>query len=278
MPAPVPVAFVDAFDASLRSRMPLRDAARRARCWGSWLAAVSGVIALPGSAATVLPPPVTLAHCAVGSSTLDDPTACTLGSLDESFASLTLAPFVSLVAQASSPPNDAQGTHGSGAFASVVYSFQVTGGNPGDIVPILIAASLTSTGSDPTHGIGQAVLSVHTTAAGDSVVAVCSDGTCGTTASSFVGTLGTRARSGSTADTLSLQVSASTGDSLKAESASASADPFLFVDPSFPTANLYSVVVSPGVTNAVPEPASAMLVSLGMLGCALVGRRKPTPS
>ena len=58
---------------------------------------------------------------------------------------------MSLEAQASSPPIDAQGTHGSAATAVVTYSFEVTGGNSGDIVPILIATSLTSAGSDPTH-------------------------------------------------------------------------------------------------------------------------------
>jgi len=102
---------------------------------------------------------------------------------------------------------------------------------------------------------------------------VCSDATCGTTASSFFVTLSTRARSGDAANTLSLQVSASTGDSLSAESASASADPFISIDPSFPTAALYSVLVSPGVGNAVPEPTSAMLVSLGMLANAVFRRR-----
>jgi len=253
-------------------RRALRPAAASVRCQRRWalaFAALAGWIALPGRAAPILPAPTTLAHCAVDSNTLDDPTACTLGTLGSSLASLTLLPFVSLTAQAASPPNDAQGTHGSAAAAVVSYSFEVTGGNPGDIVPILIAASLTSSGSDPTHGIGQAILSVHTSAAGDSFVTVCSDGTCGTAASTFSGTLATRARSGDAGNTLSLQVQASTGDSASAESASASADPFLFVDPSFPGASLYDIEVSPGVGNvAVPEPASATLVVLGILVCA----------
>jgi len=44
----------------------------------------------------------------------------------------------------------------------VTYSFEVIGGNPGDIVPVLIATSLSSFGSDTTHGIGFAVIHVPT--------------------------------------------------------------------------------------------------------------------
>jgi len=69
-----------------------------------------------------------------------------------------------------------------------------------------------------------------------------------------------------------LFVQAGTGDSLRPEPASASADPFIFVDPAFPQASLYSIEVSPGVGNAdaagVPEPADAGLVALGILMCA----------
>jgi hypothetical protein len=69
-------------------------------------------------------------------------------------------------------------------------------------------------------------------------MAVCSDGTCGTTARSFSGTLNTRARSGDLNE-LSLRVQvAVVGNTLFAESASASADPFIFVDPAFPDASL----------------------------------------
>src|SRR5262249_25578822 len=148
---------------------------------------------------------------------------------------LTLLPFVSLTAQAASPPNSGV-IHGAAASAVVTYSFEVIGGSPGDIVPLLIATNLSSLGSDSTHGIGFPGLSVHPAPAGDSFVAVCSNATCGTTASSFSGNLSTRARSGDIANTLTLQVQASTGDSLIAQSASASADPFIFVDPSFPGA------------------------------------------
>ena len=221
--------------------------------------ALIGGVALRAGSATILPPPTTLAHCVADHITLDDPASCALSLAATASASLTLFPFVSLTAEAASPPNDAV-VHGAAATAILTYSFEVIGGNPGDIVPLLIATSLSTVGSDPSHGIGFAELSVHTSAAGDAFVAVCSDGTCGTTASSFSGTLGTRARSGDAGNTLTLQVQAATGDSLIASSASASADPRIFVDPSFAGAASYSIVVSEGVGNAeitaAPEPGT----------------------
>jgi hypothetical protein len=126
-------------------------------------------------------------------------------------------------------------------------------------------------------GIGFAAINVHTGAAGDLALALCSDGTCGTTGSSFSGTLRTRAASGEANNTLNLQVQASVvGSGVIAEQAGATADPMIFIDPTFPNANLYSIVVSPGVANAaaVPEPAGAELVTVGTLLLAASRRFK----
>lgn len=253
-------------------------------CEGRWavgLAVVCVLFAVPAWGAPILPAPQSLAHCDVGGgNVLDDPTSCALGSFDTAFASLTLTPFVSLVAQAAAPA--ALGVHGAGANASVSYSFQVIGGNPGDVVPILIATTLITIGTDPTLGIGFAALTVNTSAVGTkTLMAVCTDGTCGTTANSFSGTLNTVAKSGDV-DELFLQVQASVvGNSLHSESASASADPFIFVDPAFSNASLYSIVVSPGVGNAgalaVPEPGGIwpmLAVGLAAIGFTRVRRRR----
>lgn len=242
------------------------------------LVLLSGLVALRAPASTLPPPATTLADCAVDATRLLSPASCALNLTGSASASLTLSPFVSLTAQAASPPNDAA-IHGAAARAILTYSFEVIGGNPGDIVPVLIATSLSSLGSDPTHGIGFAELSVHTGAAGDSFVAVCSNAACGTTASSFSGTLLTRARSGDTSNELTLQVQASTGDSLLATSASASADPFIFIDPSFPGAALYDIVVSPGIGNAeitaAPEPGTMSLFPCAAALLGLARRRRP---
>ena len=243
------------------------------------LVLLSGLVALRAPASTLLPPATTLGDCAVDSLRVLSPSSCALNLAGTASASLTLSPFVSLTAEAASPPNGGV-IHGASASAVVTYSFEVIGGNPSDIVPVLIATSLSSLGSDPTHGIGFAELSVHTGAAGDSFVAVCSNATCGTTASSFSGTLRTRARSGDTSNELTLQVQASTGDSLLATSASASADPFIFIDPSFPGASLYSIAVSPGVGNAeitaAPEPGTMGLLLGAAALLAAVRRRRTT--
>ena len=123
------------------------------------LALLSGLVALRAPASTLLTPATTLADCAVDSARLLSPTGCALNLAGSASASLTLSPFVSLTAQAASPPNGGGAIHGAAASAVLTYSFEVIGGNPGDIVPVLIATSLSSLGSDPSHGIGFAELS-----------------------------------------------------------------------------------------------------------------------
>lgn len=237
------------------------------------LFALALLVALAPGAARALPAATTLTHCDVGNGhTLDDPSSCALGTTDTIAVSLSTSPFVSLTAEAFSPA--AAGIHGAGGTAIVRYSFQVTGGTPGEIVPVLIAASLATSGTSTTLTNAFALLTVSTGAAGlATLVAVCNDGTCGGP-TSFSGTARTRARSGDSGDFIELQVQAGTiGNALAAESARASADPFLFIDPSFPNASLYSIQVSPGVANVpAPEPVAAALIGLGALSLAASSR------
>lgn len=217
--------------------------------------------------ATPLPGPVTLAECS-DFGLIDDPASCVLPGNDAiATGSLTLSPFVSLTAQSASGPINDLFDPGAGVFVSAKYSFQVNGGNPGDIVPILISTSLTSNASSFSHAYGFAEVAIHTSF-GDASVVVCTDGTCGTMNTSFSGTFSSSALSGETGDTVQLEIEASSGDSPLAESANASADPFLFIDPSFAGASNYHIDVSPGVGNAlpgVPEPGT-----FGLAGFALV--------
>jgi hypothetical protein len=95
------------------------------------------------------------------------------------------------------------------------------------------------------------------------VVAVCTDGSCpfGT---DFSGTFGVDAVSGQVTSVLLVTQAAVGG--LLGGSADAVADPFIFVDPQFPGAGNYQVLVSPGVGNsasAVPEPSSFVLLAIG---------------
>jgi hypothetical protein len=61
---------------------------------------------------------------------------------------------------------------------------------------------------------------------------------------------------------------------------SAFADPFIEVDPSFANASDLQVIVSAGIGNsqdspsATPEPVSFALAGIGLVGVALIRRRK----
>ncbi len=213
-----------------------------------------------GLAAT-LPPPTTLVEC-VDFTVTDDPGSCSVSGRDAAAsASLALSPFVFLVAHSESGPINSLFNPGAGAVGFVTYSFQVQGGNPGDIVPMFISANLTASASSASHALGQAETLVHTSF-GNTDAVVCTNGNCGTTATSFSGTFGFNTLSGEGGDFIQLSVEAQSGDSLFAEFADASADPLIFIDPSFANAGSYSIVLSPGVANAlgsVPEPGTWVL-------------------
>jgi len=157
----------------------------------------------------------------------------------------------------------------------MTYFFQVTGGFVGDQVPLLVQMTLTATSTEAQSPKSYAQASFATFTSLDGLrsgpqvctyVAICSS-----LVTSFSGTTSIRASSGSLGDFVNITVSAHAAGGFTGtvdESASAFIDPYIYVDPSFPNAALYSVIVSPGVTNALPgsapEPAT-----LPLLGCAI---------
>ena len=203
-----------------------------------------------------------------------DPTSCVLAT---ALGSLTLTPFVNLSVQISTVGVFLNGVHGGGATAVVRYFFEVIGGNSGDVVPLLIATNLSTDATAASGGHSFASLSAFTNSFGNSFVAVCTNESCGSTVSSFSGLLSTRAKSGEVGE-LDLQVSAGSGG-LDSGFASASADPFIYVDPSFSAASQYSILVSPGVGNgiaaaSVPEPGSAGLLALSVALLRIAVRKR----
>jgi len=249
-------------------------AAAATQFWGGWLLTLAGVVSavtMPAKAGT-LPVPSTFAECSADGNSSFGSLGCTAGGIpgvpSSMSAGVTLSP-IAVQAEAASPIN---GAFGAGGRAFITYSFQVTGGNPGDLVPILIEASLVAASSPNSSAVAE--LSVRTTATGNlpPIYGVCTPSCTGLGLLPFPGTVSTTAFSGSAGDTVTLSVSVSAAATHQFnETAGAFADPYIFVDPSFPNANLYSIVVSPGVDNSptapasAPEPASGALFALGGL-------------
>ena len=155
------------------------------------------------------------------------------------------------------------------------------GGNVGDVVPVLVQMTLFTTATEPQSpkSYASANFASFTSVLGHTVSGpqVCTYvAICGSFVTSFSGTTSVSAASGSTGDFVNFTVQAHAAGGFSGtvdESALAFADPYIFVDPSFPNANLYSIVVSPGVANqatAAPEPGmfylgGAALIVLGRL-------------
>ena len=110
---------------------------------GSLLAAglLAGLFTSSTASATalVLPPAGSLVNCVRNApdTNLIDPSSCLIAGAAK--ASVAQAPFVELQAEAS---NSVGNTAGNSGLAKLGYSFEVIGGTPGALVPLLISANL----------------------------------------------------------------------------------------------------------------------------------------
>jgi len=173
---------------------------------------------------------------------------------------VTLLPFAGLSTNAAVAGFAADSYSG---FATLDYSLEVVGGNPGDEVPLLIFTNLfTSIGGDA-YAFSEIVVSASSNSLGSTVACQSFGGTCPTGApSDFSGSFGVTVSSGALED-VHLEIEASTNAVLGAATSSASADPLIEIDPSFSNAADYSILLSPGVGNAIgstPEPGTLMLI------------------
>lgn len=159
---------------------------------------------------------------------------------------VTLQPYAGLNTNASS-----SGFYqGFTALATLNYSFEVLGGNTTDVVPVMFMSNLFASATENAYAFGGIV--VDAAVAGNSV-AVCSDGTCGAqNGTTFSQAFGVTTHPGYI-NTVHLQSESATGFGAGPFYASSLVDPLIYIDPSFPDAAGYSIVLSSGVANAVPS-------------------------
>ncbi len=197
------------------------------------------------------------------SNTVNDPSSA---ALQGASASLSIAPFVSLQAQV----HDAPGIATQDAFAALDYYFAAVGGNPNDPVHVLVATTLLAVvDAYPNYAFAE----IQVGGSGGVGTIVCSDGSC--VAGQFSDTLALTVVSGQAVQ-VHLFIGAEEGFSTGGD-AFASADPYIFVDPSFAGANNYSIIVSDGVGNApatTPLPAAFPLFATGLGTLGLLGWRR----
>jgi hypothetical protein len=183
---------------------------------------------------------------------------------------------------------------GVSTFGWIYYDFTVTGGAPGTPVPVLVETNMLTSGTsstDPNNAtLTQALIYAFRlndslqVVGNDGFINVCTDSPTGCTdPSSFSGNLALTLNSGSTEE-LYLFVAAAVSVSQGGQ-ASASIDPYIYIDPSFADADQYSIELSAGVGTGrpaaappaggdIPEPASLAILGAGLAGLRLIRRKK----
>lgn len=201
--------------------------------------------------------------------TINDPVSCN-GGADSGM--VTYAPFAGLSGRAFG-----QGLKDSAnVFGVLDYSFEVTGGTRGTVVPVDIDAVLQENANlIGSNSIGYAFAEIDVTAYTSAGVTICSSGCTGQTG--FTGILHVDAQSGFV-DTVHLEIEAggAFGNSSDFNGGMASADPYIYIDPNFAAAGDYSIEVSPNIGNvpATPLPATAWLLGSALGGAGLFMRRR----
>ncbi len=209
------------------------------------------------SAATTLPPSSGDAACASGTLVSTDP--CSFGGAS---AFTVGAPFATAEATVTGTPPFTPG-----ANSALTYYYTVDGPDNGPIEIGVGTNLLTSAGPDNT------AFASLSTSQGTNVCADTHEGLCG--GSQFDGAFIEMDEPGQVYS-VHLEAVASVG--IFGGSAFASADPFFFVEPTNPNADLYSIRVSDGIANAapstgVPEPATWAMLLLGFVGLGVAARR-----
>jgi hypothetical protein len=228
-------------------------------------AAIAGPLFSISAWCSTLPAETSFTQCIFNhTTTVTGASNCSVGGAD---ALATLAPFAAVSAAATG-----SGGFGSSGLAQLGYSFEVEGGNAGDVVPLIITAYLHTDGGS--QSAGDAIINVFMFGGAVASMSACSPSTCQGTAD-FFGSFGVSATVGDV-NSVSLTAEASLSTPT-APDADASADPLITVDPTFANASQYSIVLSPGVANSVvaaPEPGTAWPLAAVVLAGAFHRRRR----
>jgi hypothetical protein len=165
------------------------------------------------------------------------------------------------------------------AGAEVSYYFIVTGPETG-LVPLFLDFDLTASSSGTGQGFAGVELDLNQTMVSNAFVSCdlsgCLD-TQGNQASQVSGRFQPFVHTG---DTYQIVMDVNGSANSIGDSGSGYADPYIYVDPSFPGAANYSIVVSAGVGNSplsnasTPEPASWLLVGFAPAVAVLFRRRR----
>ena len=221
--------------------------------------------------------PVGPASCEIGPQPPDAPGTS---------AEIAIQPFVKLGAKAEADFGEEADRSGATAIVALQYDFTLTGGNPGDLVPLLVHtalhASVTPSEDLNNANSATALIDVFDLSAPGGIASTfacsVSPGDCGG-AEDVDESLALTMASGS-AGRVFMQIIVA-ASSTSGGSAGADMDPLIFVDPHFANAADYTITVASGVANAlppappVPEPSvwALMLAGLGGLSTAVRRRR-----
>lgn len=184
---------------------------------------------------------------------------------------VVISPSVSVT----STIDDSSGGTAQGVTTFLDYYFEVIGGTPGDLVPVLVQTNLTTVESG-VDSYAFAEIDVGPT----SEETVCTGPDCSLSASAFNGTVADTVASGSE-EKIHFEIIAEVNTSFTGGTATASADPTIYVDPTFANAANYCIIVSDGVGNsgscgssATPLPAALPLFATGLGALGLLARRR----
>ena len=230
-------------------------------------------------AVPVLPSASSIVDCtALDGAHVGGTTGC---AVDNSTAAVTTAPFAALTASAA---YDAGAPASASGFAVFTYSFAVLGGMLDTVVPVNIDFALQalvfSAGPSPAYAFAEILAN---TPLSSGYAVICSSG-CIDSSSNAAGTLHVDVYAGEVNNTITLEIEAMAGGyaNIPANSATAYADPRIYVDPTFANAGAYSIALSDGVGNgmaaAVPEPSTTALMLGGMSLVGWAARRRRRPS